>query len=278
MMRAAREAAGLHIGALAVSLKVPVAKLESLEADRFDELPDAVFVRALAGSVCKVLKIEPGPVLALLPGAPTSVLVPDRLRSHGAFIASGERWQLPLLNRVSKPVTVAVGILLVATFALLFWPKSAVQPAEVLPVVASPFAGSSQPTAALALPAISIAASAAAAPTAAASDPGATVASATPALVASAAVGVPLKPASATALPGVVEFTARAASWIEVTDARGAPAIRRTLAAGETVVVGGPLPLSIVVGRADVTQVRVRGQAFDLAPVSRDNVARFQVK
>ena len=51
----AREAAGLHIAVLAVSLKVPVAKLEALETDRLDELPDAVFARALAASVCRQL-------------------------------------------------------------------------------------------------------------------------------------------------------------------------------------------------------------------------------
>ena len=33
MLRQAREMAGLHIGALAVALKVPVKKLEALEAE-----------------------------------------------------------------------------------------------------------------------------------------------------------------------------------------------------------------------------------------------------
>jgi cytoskeleton protein RodZ len=46
LLRDAREAAGLHIAALAVALKVPVAKLEALEADNFSALPDMVFVRA----------------------------------------------------------------------------------------------------------------------------------------------------------------------------------------------------------------------------------------
>ena len=67
-MRQAREAAGMHIGALSVALKVPVKKLEALEADQHDQLPDAVFVRALAASVCKILKTNPAPVLELLPG------------------------------------------------------------------------------------------------------------------------------------------------------------------------------------------------------------------
>ena len=51
LLRQAREAAGLHVAALAVSLKVPVKKLEALESDRLDLLPDAVFARALASSM-----------------------------------------------------------------------------------------------------------------------------------------------------------------------------------------------------------------------------------
>ncbi|UUZ68449.1 helix-turn-helix domain-containing protein [Polaromonas sp. P2-4] len=47
LLRDAREAAGLHIATLAVSLKVPVKKLEALEQDRFDLLPDLVFARWL---------------------------------------------------------------------------------------------------------------------------------------------------------------------------------------------------------------------------------------
>ena len=37
LLRAAREASGLHIAALAVAMKVPVKKLEALEADRRSE-------------------------------------------------------------------------------------------------------------------------------------------------------------------------------------------------------------------------------------------------
>src|SRR5687767_15686536 len=67
LLRRAREAAGLHVAALAVALKVPVRKLEALEEDRYDLLTDAVFVRALASSVCRTLKIDPQPVLDRLP-------------------------------------------------------------------------------------------------------------------------------------------------------------------------------------------------------------------
>ena len=48
MLRAAREQQGLHIAALAAAIKVTPRKLDALEHDRWDELPDATFTRALA--------------------------------------------------------------------------------------------------------------------------------------------------------------------------------------------------------------------------------------
>ena len=68
MLRAARMAHGIHIAALAASIKVTVKKLEALEGDRIDELPDSTFARALAQAVCRFLKIDPAPILAKLPG------------------------------------------------------------------------------------------------------------------------------------------------------------------------------------------------------------------
>ena len=61
-------------------------------------------------------------------------------------------------------------------------------------------------------------------------------------------------------------------------DANGVVQLRRILATGETVGVSGALPLAVVVGRADVTDIQVRGKPFDLAAVSKENVARFEVK
>ena len=69
LLREARERQGLHIAALAASIKVTQKKLELLEADRFDALPDATFARALALTVCRALKIDSDAVLRLLPPA-----------------------------------------------------------------------------------------------------------------------------------------------------------------------------------------------------------------
>ena len=73
-------------------------------------------------------------------------------------------------------------------------------------------------------------------------------------------------------------FAPSGPSWVEVTDAKGVVAVRRLLAAGEAAGASGALPLRVVIGRVDATEVQVRGKPFDLRPVSRDNVARFEVK
>ncbi|MEO7939001.1 MAG: DUF4115 domain-containing protein, partial [Burkholderiaceae bacterium] len=73
-------------------------------------------------------------------------------------------------------------------------------------------------------------------------------------------------------------FTTRDPTWLQVVDAAGVVHANKTLAGGETVRVQGSLPLSVVVGRANAIDLTVRGKPFDLAPVTKDNVARFQIK
>jgi cytoskeleton protein RodZ len=76
----------------------------------------------------------------------------------------------------------------------------------------------------------------------------------------------------------VIVFKAKGQSWIEATDAKGQVVLRRVLNAGEVTGAAGALPLKVVIGRADETLVQVRGKAFDLSAVAKDNVARFEVK
>jgi cytoskeleton protein RodZ len=71
---------------------------------------------------------------------------------------------------------------------------------------------------------------------------------------------------------------ASAESWVQVRDSSGVSVLQRKLSAGETLSVGGSMPLAVVVGRADVIEVFVRGKPFDVLAVSRENVARFEVK
>ncbi len=122
LLRQAREQAGVHVAALAVALKVPVRQLEALEQGRFDLLPDHTFARALAGSVCRQLKIDPMPILAALPqGTPRAVSVNVGINEpfRNSTPVGGLTWRERLLR---PPVLVAV-VLLLAALALIVVPE-----------------------------------------------------------------------------------------------------------------------------------------------------------
>lgn len=80
VLRGYRTDLGLNIEVLAAAMHVPVAKLQALEDDRLDVLPDAVFARALALAACRQLKTDPAPVLALLPSQDVSRIAPKSER------------------------------------------------------------------------------------------------------------------------------------------------------------------------------------------------------
>ena len=126
LMRAAREKQGLRLDALAMLIKVVPVKLEALEAGRIEQLPDATFARALAQAVCRALKIDAGPVLALMPGNRQSRLerVDEGLntpfREHSGRLMDAQDW-LPW----QRPVPWLVAVLLLAAAAFLLLPRSA---------------------------------------------------------------------------------------------------------------------------------------------------------
>lgn len=271
LLRRAREAAGLHVEALAVSLKVPARKLEALEEDRYDLLADAVFTRALASSVCRTLKIDPQPVLERLPQTSAPRLAQDSKGLNAPFRAPGDGPPPNWIQQLAKPVPLTVGMLLLGALVI-----------ALLPGVQQGDAASTAKTEAVMPPATVLAepaAAPAAEPTPAAAPATAMVTTpvATPATVAA----LPVPAASTAAQPastGVVVFKAKGQSWVQVTDASGTTVLRRLMAPGETVGASGSLPLSVVVGSVRDTEVLVRGKPYNMGTVTADNVARFEVK
>src|SRR5256885_16767125 len=85
LLRQAREAAGLSLAGLAAALKVPAPKLEALEADDYAAFQDHVFMRALAQSVCRTLRMDSASVLALLPRTQLKSLADDRGSINATF-------------------------------------------------------------------------------------------------------------------------------------------------------------------------------------------------
>lgn len=285
LLRQAREAQGLHIGALAAALKVPVKKLEALEADQFDLLPDTVFIRALAASVCRTLKIEAEPILERLPTTTGSRLKTDEAGINTPFRVPGQGSGLAFFDQLSKPIVLAVLVLLVGMVVLFFLPTRLIEVAtalqsgtatERLPFPAPQATGNTAvtDTTVPALALSSLALSSSDAPLAL-----------NPPIVASAAA-LPAAPSSAPAIvaagaagvTGLLVLKAQGPSWVQVVDAAGVVQLRKTMTSAEVIGVSGALPLSVVLGRADAVAVQVLGKPFDLTPVTKDNVARFEVK
>lgn len=311
LLRQAREAAGMHVFTLADVLKVPVAKLQALEADDWKTLPDAVFTRSLALSICKALHVDATPIMALMPKAAAAqkftapgpgINEPFRdkaVRSVHDTPSSGAAWKV-------------LGLALVAGAAGAAWYFSqqqglrdavvasvqerseramgganngqpvAVAAVEQMPPAVAPVAESAAAPAPEAAPAPTVAAPAAAAePVLAPAQPAeqAHAVAAAPVAVAPAPVSVPAAevPAAAPAGAATLRIQARAATWIQV---RGGGKVleQKTLNAGEFFETHAPKPLSVVVGRAEAAEVQVDGAAFDLASIAKVNVARFEVK
>jgi len=291
VLRNARETLGLHIGALAGALKVPVKKLEALESDRLDLLPDLVFARALAASVCRTLNLDPASVLKLLPGQATPPLQPGIKISTASFDRPGMGWRVPLFSRMPAAVVLTASVLVVAALGLLFLPSldSLKMIFRKLPAEANGAASVNNATAVTE----TTVARASVEPTpplgSQADIVGALVLSVGPIATPASAIGGAGTNASSEAVADVqtevrataeslVVFKARGASWVEVTDASGVVQLRKTLASGQSASASGRLPLAVIVGRADTTDVLVLGKSFDLGPLTKDNVARFQIK
>ena len=291
LLQAGRERRGLELDALAQLLKVPVRKLQALEADRFEELPGAAFTRSLAQSYARQVGVDVQEVLALLPQA---VVPPQRLEhvsrglqtpyregSGAHFGGSGGRGGFEGFRPVHG---VALALLALALLLWLLPPLSTLLPSlglssrsELAAEVAagSEAAASSTvvvetvhgvpaeqvttpvPPAASAVPVMPVTV-AASAPPAAPSAPAPVPAAATPA--------------------GTVVLKTSAASWIEVRDAGNAVLLSRTLQPGETVGLDGAMPMRVRVGVASALELSLRGEPVDLKPYTRDTSATVVLK
>lgn len=264
-LEAARRKQGLHIAALAAQLKVPPKRLEALEAERWEQLPDATHARALATSVCRVLGIDPTPVLAGMPRGPGATLervsagLNQPVREGGPLNLPRGLWWL------------AAVLLLAAAAALALWPRAgereavgrvAVEEAAaapaLLPSAAAPLVSEPVP-----------------APPSAPASALASAGASAPALV----PATPNVPASV-GRAALLEIRAESgASWISVTDAQGLSHAARLLQAGEvfTLAQAAP-PVRVTLGNAPVLRLSWRGEAQPLAGFETTRVARLELK
>ena len=285
LLRAARESAGLHIAALAAALKVPVRKLEALEAGRYEELPDLTFARALASSACRHLKVDPAPILEQIPQGVAPELGGSGRAINAPFKPASDPGPVNPISWLSRPAMLAAIVLLLGALVIVFLPRAqdplaasaagdtvvtpvepvaAVEPGSApVPVDPTAPANGMPPVVTPAVPAPEVA-PASTAPTLPPSN-----AATTPA---------PTSPVAAGAPGSLLSIAATGESWVEVTNGTGSVVVQRMLKPGDAVDFSTSPPYSVVLGRAESAQVTVRGRPFDVTAIARNNVARFEVK
>lgn len=308
LLREAREGRHMSIQALASALKVPVAKLQALEDDRWDLLSDVVFARAVALSICRVLQIDSAEILALLPKAgvsklstnPEGINTPFKDKTLRSSMSSGSDSGR---GRAVKLLAV-LAIVAVGGAGLYFvpqWTQSEVDAAAVHPgnvdIASSALVSaieSTQAAPAVAAAAQPVAESAAVAPAAPAApesasallvaalpdntaaapvSPTAPVAAPQPAAVPTPAADAPVAAAKRALRIAVTEQ-----AWVQVRNAQQQVVMEKIMSAGDVYETDAARPLSVVIGNASVSNVEIDGVALDLARSSKNNVARFEVK
>ena len=279
LLRQARQAQGVALEDLAATLKVPVEKLQALEDEDWQRLPDVVFLRALAQTICRTLHLEAAPVLALLPQQKVTALAPQgglnapmRERGVPSILATNTKhspwpWVVLLL------IVLGGGGYLGVQWMAPEWVRGVSAPSD--PAGDSPLFSPAVPEegdggnmgdgaqAALMQPALP-------------EEEGAQPGFAAPAPAAEPAAA-PAAQAAASVSP-VLRITAKGATWVQVLDAQQRLLIEKILQDGEVFSTSAPKPLTVAVGKADLATVEVNGAPFDVQAVARSNVARFEVK
>ena len=282
-LAAERQARGIDIDRIAALLHLRRQVIEALEEDRYDQLPDPVFVAGYLRNYARVLGIdgrtivddyksrvpEQDPALAL---APTQADRDPESQSGGLLA--------PLAALVS--CAAALGLL------ALWWQGQDTGPAtantdQMPPATASTTSLTSETVTAAPLTTEQGTTTMAVAQPNTPPEPRADATTAAPPTAtphpasgtSDTAADEDFGTATAPSGPGRVELEFNGASWIDVRGADGKLGLNGEMRAGDRHVLNGKPPFKLVIGNSAATHMTVDGQPFDLQPHARGNVVRF---
>lgn len=291
LLRQAREAAGLDIGALALRLHLKADLLESLEANRFDRLTQPTYVRGYLRAAAKELGVDERPLLDAYAG----------LKPAESALEPPTRLQQPFHEpRGKRTVVYAAAILLALLLLSLFgyrlvseWMGDAGEEAVL---------SESGPSGLRTLPLPTPMGEAlpdglrriqdmpgdieADVPEperdGGADEPPEAGSALTPDTAGTvepeheAATEAMSLPTESLPAHDTLRLVLRGDSWVEVRDADGQRLLADLLRTGVERVVEGRAPMRVVIGNADGVSAEFNGQPVDLARyIGRDRVARL---
>jgi cytoskeleton protein RodZ len=278
LLRAAREAAGLSVDAVAQQLKLAPRQVKAIEDGEFAQLPGRTFVRGFVRNYARLLRLDPDPVLGALsadggapaleapslhPTAPSIGEIPTAETARSSWT----RWFIPATLIAIIGATIAY--------------EQMRAPAESRRAIVHETAPGAEPRAIEPAPEVGGTAlpnpTTAAATAEPAQSGGASESSAPAAKITAASASETQQPADTVATaPLTLAF--RDFSWTEVKDRSGATVLKQMNRGDTTQTVEAAPPLDLVIGNANDVTLTWRGQRVDLAPYTRGNVARLRLQ
>jgi len=283
-LAAARQTRGLEIPDIAQALKLGERQVEALENGDWQALPGQTFIRGFVRNYARLVQIDPLPLMALLDGVlekPVNSLAVSETRPAA----------MPRATSSGSPRDRAVivaggGLVVLAALAYFLIPNDLSALRESTQGLLDSLARKEEPAKAPETPA--------AQPAEPVFPPGATpqqimnpqaVAPADQVQPPAVADGGEIKTVTAAANTAATQppvanapqmrFVFDKESWLEVRDRDNKLIFSQRVAAGTEQSLSGQGPLSLVIGYAPGVRVFWHGQAVDLAPHTRGDVARL---
>ena len=282
-LSAARKARGLEIVDVAQTLKLGPRQVEALENGDWQGLPGHTFIRGFVRNYARLVQIDSAPLMTQLDGLlqkPVDTL--NMPEPKPASMPSGSGFGAPRRDRM----VVVSGLLLVAAAALIYFflGQNLSSLRDTAQTTIDSLARKSEPEAP-ATPQVPAEPSAAAQPAAPAEPvfpPAATPqqvmnpqALTPPEQLAPAPTVTPSENPKPLATNAQLRFVVDKESWIEVRDRDSKVVFSERLMPGGERSVSGQGPLSLVIGYAPGVKLFWRGEAIDLVPYARGDVARL---
>ena len=275
-LRAAREKVGMSLTDLAQTLKLGQRQLEALENGEWTSLPGPTFIRGFVRNYARVIGIDHAPLMAQLDQVidkPKSVLsVPASSPATVSYNSSSGRDD-------RRVVLIGVCAALLAALVYFLMPDDLANLREQAQSVIDTLARKDEPAEPVA-PSETVAVPSPSEPV---FPPGSTpqqvmnphsVAPLEQLAPASSSVTSQEKPLDG-ASTATLSFEIVRESWIEVKDRDGQTLLSQRLLAGSQKVLSGNGPLTLHIGYAPGVKMQWRGQAVDLEPFTRGDVARL---
>lgn len=270
-LRQAREARGLQVGDIAQTLKLGTRQVEALESGDWQHLPGQTFIRGFVRNYARLVQVDSAPLMLQLNGVLEKPV--DNLTVQDARPASMPHSGGAGSRRDRLVVLIGVILVVLATLIYFLLPadlgtlrdgmqslidsmsrKEAPTPAPVAPTADPVFPPGTTPQQIM--------------------NPQALAPAETPAPSASPQADTAPTLSSGVATPQM-RFIFDKESWLEVRDRDNKVVFSQRLAAGTEQTLSGQGPLSLTIGYAPGVRVFWQGQAVDLAPHTKGDVARL---